>query len=268
MPPFDIDSYLARIGLSDVPCTAEGLRMLQIAHLRTIPFDAIDPYLGVIPDLSPDAVFDKTIRRGRGGYCFEVNALLGAALTALGFDTVQRLGRVRRVSPLGGPRSHLVQQVTINGEHWLADAGFGGPGSMVPLRLDTDSVQTAPNGLYRLRPDDVTREHVLEKQTGGAWVALYAFDDAFVGPWDIAGANYLCATWDQMPFRDTLMLAGFDGDTRIGVFGRDVTFQSNGQDDRRRIGDKPDLIDILDRLSLTLDAAAIDQIWTKLSQAD
>lgn len=265
MTAFDIDAYLTRIGLKDVPRTASGLRALQVAQLRAIPFESIDPYLGLIPDLSPQAIFDKTVHGGRGGYCFELNALLGAALQALGFDTIQRLGRVRRVSPLGGPRSHLVQQVTIDGARWLADTGFGGPGSLVPLQIDNDAVQDTPIGRYRVRTDNVTGEHVLEKQSQDAWTALYAFDEAFVGPWDIAGANHLCAVWDQMPFPDNLMLAGFDGDTRIGVFGRDVALQTAGQGDRRKIADKHDLMALIDRLGLTLDPATVDRVWAKLS---
>ncbi|WP_146345897.1 arylamine N-acetyltransferase family protein [Phaeobacter marinintestinus] len=267
MTPFDLNAYLARIGLTDVPCTADGLRALQVAQLRAIPFESVDPYLGLIPDLTPQAIFDKTVHDRRGGYCFELNTLFGAALQALGFETIQRLGRVRRVSPLGGPRSHLVQQVTIDGVRWLADTGFGGPGSLVPLQINHDAPQETPTGLYRLRWDDLTGEHVLEKQSQDAWTALYAFDEAFVGPWDIAGANHLCAVWDQMPFPNNLMLAGFDGDTRIGVFGRDVTIQTAGQEDRRKIADKSDLIALIKRLGLTFDPATVDRVWTKLSTA-
>lgn len=272
MPPFDLDAYLTRIGLTraDVPVSAEGLRILQTAQLRSIPFEDIAPYLGETPDLSMSAIFGKIVHGGRGGYCFELNRLLQAALEALGFQVRRSMGRVRRATPQGGARSHLLLQIRIDGVRWLADAGFGGPGSLIPLQIDSDRDQLAPNGLYRLHDDIVTGERVLERRVSGSedWVALYAFDDAHVGDLDIEGANFLCANWDQMPFSNHLMLAGFDGDTRLGLFDLNLSeFTARGET-RRRLESYHAFSNLVrDRLHLRLEPDTIARLWRRLNDS-
>ena len=274
MPPFDLDAYLTRIGLTraDVPVSPEGLRILQTAQLRSIPFEDIAPYLGETPDLSMSAIFGKTVHGGRGGYCFELNQLLQSALEALGFQVRRSMGRVRRATPQGGARSHLLLQVSIDGARWLADAGFGGPGALIPLEIDCDRDQPAPNGLYRLRDDPATKERVLERRgsgdSSGDWVALYAFDDAHVGDLDIEGANFLCANWDQMPFSSHLMLAGFDGDTRLGLFDLNLSeFTAQGET-RRRLESYHAFSNLVrDRLHLRLEPETVASLWRRLNDS-
>lgn len=269
MSAFDLSAYLDRVRLDPVPATLEGLRALQRAQLRAIPFESIDPYLGVIPATDPEAIADKIVRRGRGGYCFELNALLGGAMVALGFDTERRLARVRKGAPRGGTRSHLALVARIDGRRYLADAGYGGPGPLLPLELDSDAEQQVPNGAYRLWDDPETGERVLDKKTPEGWFPLYGFDSAHVGDMDIAGANVLCATWDALPFSNHLMLAGFDGETRIGVFDCAVTLDTPGGETRQRL-DSHDAFTALvcDQLKISLDKATLRRVWSRLAARD
>ncbi|TDK42299.1 arylamine N-acetyltransferase family protein [Antarcticimicrobium luteum] len=265
MTGFDLTAYLDRLGLNPVPVTARGLRDLQSAQLRALPFEDIDPFLGRLPGLDMTAIFDKIVIRGRGGYCFELNALLGAALKALGFAPRLCLARVRKGAAEGGPRSHLALQVQLPEGIFLADAGYGGPGALIPLRLDTDTEQVAPNGTYRLWHDERTGERVVDKHTKAGWFPLYGFDDAHVGAADIEAANYLCATWAGMPFRDNLMLAGFDGDTRIGVFNRAVTREGPEGTSKSEIADFDGLAQLITGdLGLRMDDATLRQVWSRL----
>lgn len=267
MTGFDLTAYLDRLGLDRVPVTARGLRDLQMAQLRAIPFEAIDPYLGRLPALDMATICDKILHRGRGGYCFELNALLFAALKELGFDARQRLGRVRKGAPEGGPRAHLMMEVTLPEGVFLADAGYGGPGALIPLRMDTDAEQVAPNGSYRLWRDHRTGERVLDKRTEAGWFPLYGFDDAHVGAADIEAANFICAHWEAMPFSNHLMLAGFDGDTRIGVFDRAVTREGPEGAAKSMIADLEALSRLLtEELHLRLDAPTLRRIWNRLVQ--
>lgn len=266
MTDFDLSAYLARIGLQAAPRPdAGGLRALQAAQLRAVVFEDFDPFLGVTPDLAPAAVFEKIVHRGRGGYCFELNALFGAALAALGFSARRHMARVRRATPQGGPRSHLVLTVATEGGTFLADCGFGGPGALAPLRLGAGDEQQAPNGRYRLCPDRATGETVLERHGAAGWRALYGFDDAHVGDMDIAAANYLCANWSEMPFGNHLMLAGFDGDSRIGVFDREVTVETATTETRSRIDDIDGFVRLVTgRLGLPVDRQSLDRAWARL----
>ena len=90
---FDLATYLARIGLSDCAPTPTGLAALQRAQMETVAFENIDPFTGIVPELALDAVWTKLVLSARGGYCFELNALLGEALQAIGFDARPVLGR-------------------------------------------------------------------------------------------------------------------------------------------------------------------------------
>uniref|UniRef100_UPI0025F78BB1 arylamine N-acetyltransferase family protein n=1 Tax=uncultured Phenylobacterium sp. TaxID=349273 RepID=UPI0025F78BB1 len=121
MTAFDADAYLKRIGLTAPPePTVEGLNALQRAQVLAIPFENFDIMLGRGISLEPDAVFDKLVRRRRGGYCFEINGLLLTALQAFGFEARALLGRVHLMGQTTG-RSHQISLVTIDGTHWIAD---------------------------------------------------------------------------------------------------------------------------------------------------
>lgn len=258
--------YLDRLGLTDVPgATPAGLATLQHAHLGHIPFEGIEPFLGIVPDLAPDALIRKLLHDGRGGYCYEQNTLFGAALQACGFDARRALCRVRQRNPVPGARSHLAWLVDTGGETWLADTGFGGPGAREPLRVSRDE-QTASNGRYRLTRDDVHGEDVLERLGPDGWGPLYSFDGAGVTDGEVDAANYVAATWTQSVFPGNLMLAGFDGDTRLGLFNRALT--EDGPDGIRKstLETEADLAALFDRLDLRAGPDLTGRVWSRLTQ--
>ena len=83
----DISLYLDRIGFSgETEANLPTLCRLQRCHLFSVPYETLDIMNGVALDLSPAALFDKIVRRRRGGYCFELNALFAELLSSLGFD--------------------------------------------------------------------------------------------------------------------------------------------------------------------------------------
>ena len=74
-------AYLHPLGVTDHPePTLATLRTLQNAHQCTVPFENFDVYLRRSIDLSVESIYDKIVRRRRGGYCFELNTLYGALL--------------------------------------------------------------------------------------------------------------------------------------------------------------------------------------------
>ena len=125
----ELDAYLARIG-HDGPLAPDiaTLAALHDAHVRAIPFEAIDPLLGRPVSLDLSAVQDKLVARRRGGYCFEQNLLFKAVLECVGFPVIGLAGRVRWMSPPGaplGPRTHMFLRVDTPEGAYLADVGFG-----------------------------------------------------------------------------------------------------------------------------------------------
>ena len=139
---FDLGSYLDRIGLGEAPT---NLAAVHRAHATTIVFENFDPSTGRPVVLEADRLADKMVARGRGGYCFEHNLLLKAALEEMGIGPVDlMLARVR----IGGtgddrPLDHLLLRVTEDGRPWLADVGFGGGGLLdpVPFEVGVESDQ-------------------------------------------------------------------------------------------------------------------------------
>lgn len=219
---FDLAAYLHRIGLDTCTADLDGLNRLQAAQISTIPFENVLPFLGQVPDLSPDTVWRKLVLERCGGYCFELNALLGGALAALGFSARQVLARVRMGAAEGGARAHLAHVVTLDGAEWLVDAGFGGQAPAHPLRIPATSQQVRDQR-YRVRHDDGPGEHVLERDTGNGWFPLYGFDRVDVRPADIEAANFLCAASPDQSFAasmkfyrltDTGFLSFLDGRAR------------------------------------------------------
>ena len=96
LDPWEIGQYLKRIGYtgSREP-VKETLDALIYAHQCSVPFETLDPHdFGITVDLHPDAVFDKIVRKGRGGYCLELNGSFYRLLISLGFEVRPCLCRV------------------------------------------------------------------------------------------------------------------------------------------------------------------------------
>jgi N-hydroxyarylamine O-acetyltransferase len=142
-----VDAYLARIGAGR-PAVADAvaLRELQLRHLSTVPFENLSIHLGEDIVLAEDALFDKIVGRWRGGFCYEVNGLFSALLTALGYRVTLLSARPAGQHGFGPPFDHLALRVDLD-EPWLVDVGFG-RFSNYPLRLDVRTEQPEPAGTF------------------------------------------------------------------------------------------------------------------------
>jgi N-hydroxyarylamine O-acetyltransferase len=177
------------------------------AHATTIVFENFDPSSGQPVVLDVDRLTDKMVTRGRGGYCFEHNMLLKAALEAMGLGPVDlMLARVR----IGGtgddrPLDHLLLRVTEGGRPWLADVGFGGGGLLDPIPFEIEVENDQSGWLYRLVEDGA--ELVLQVFQDGAWSDMYGFVPEPVPIIDVEVSNWYTATYPTSPFV-TGVLAG------------------------------------------------------------
>ena len=143
----DVDAYLARIGASRPPDpTPEALRELHERHLTTVPFENLSVHLPEPIELTEDALFDKIVRRRRGGFCYELNGAFAALLRELGFEVTLLSARVWDGEHFGAPFDHLALQVDLD-EPWLADVGFG-RFARYPLRINGCEPQPDPEGEF------------------------------------------------------------------------------------------------------------------------
>ena len=147
----ELDAYLARIGAArPARADAAALRELQVRHLLAVPFENLSIHLGEPIVLEPGALWDKLLRRRRGGFCYELNGAFSELLSALGFEVALLAARVFGDGGPGPPFDHLALRVDVVGAGpWLADVGFGRHSSY-PLRLDTAAEQADPGGTFRV----------------------------------------------------------------------------------------------------------------------
>ena len=268
---FDLEAWLNRIAY-DGSRTADlaTLHAVIAAHTATVPFENIGVLLGHAPKLAPDALHDKVIVGRRGGYCFELNAVLRDGLRALGFDVAERIARVVRGQDAAAPTpaTHMMLQVDLPEGRFLADVGFGNQTPTAPLQWQLNTEQQTPHEPMRLTAvgDDV----LLQAQIGENWENIYRILPHPPLQADYEVGNWFCATHPNSPFVGNMIVAraGHDG-TRTTFFNGRLTIRRPGNRIERRIIDDtaeigPILRDTLG-LPITNDevAAAIEILKSK-----
>jgi N-hydroxyarylamine O-acetyltransferase len=113
---FEISAYLGRLSY-DGPRqpSLSVLAAIISAHTAAIPYENIDVLLKRGTTLDIGALQEKCVQRKRGGYCFEQNTLLAAALNAMGFAVTRLAGRVIRGRPISteAGRAHKLLRVDL-----------------------------------------------------------------------------------------------------------------------------------------------------------
>lgn len=215
-----LDSYLARIDYrGPLAPDISTLAALQAAHVDAIPFEALDPLLGRPVHVDLPSVQQKLVLSRRGGYCFEQNSLLLAALGALGFQACPLSARVRIDRPREATpaRTHLFVRVDLGGETWLTDVGVGALSLTRALRFGVEGEQPTLHEPRRLVHEDGRWFH--QARLGDTWSDVYEFTGEEMPPIDREVANWFTSTHPQSHFRGRLIAA------RAAPEGRRITLQ-------------------------------------------
>ena len=175
----ETDEYLARIDAAR-PTAADhaALTDLHRRHLLTVPFENLDIHGGGRNMLDRDAIFDKVVRRRRGGWCFELNSLFAALVRTLGFEVDLLAARVaRHDGSFGQPFEHLALRVRVDGEPvpLLADVGFG-EAFMTPVPIVEDDLHHDDG--CRVRLSTGVDGWVYDDDRDGRWTARYTFAES------------------------------------------------------------------------------------------
>src|SRR5262245_36251920 len=143
-----VTRYLDRIGARHpAGPDAAALRDLHRRHVETVPFENLSIHLREPIELAEDALVDKIVRRGRGGFCYELNGLFAELLAALGYDvSLLAAGVFGRDGSLSPVFDHMALLVTLD-ERYLVDVGFGAH-AVHPLRRDWPEAQEDPAGSF------------------------------------------------------------------------------------------------------------------------
>lgn len=205
----NITAYLDRIGYngSHEP-NAENLALIQYAHLLSVPYENLDILMGIPLSLEIDALYDKVVRRGRGGYCFELNELFGWLLRGLGYNVTDYVSRYLRGESGIPKRRHQVLSVECpGGERFLCDVGVGAVIPMAPVPYIFDTEFSDPVGaVYSLRRDPVWGV-VLTEAHGGQWRDVYGFTEEVQLDPDFIFASFWCEHSSDSPFNKDCMLS-------------------------------------------------------------
>ena len=169
----DLNAYLERINYHGptVP-SAETLRALQLAHLRTVPFENLSIHAGEPIVLGDEALFAKIVKNRRGGFCYECNGLFAALLRTLGFDVTMLSAEVANAD--GGysqPFDHMALMVNES-QRWLVDVGFG-DSFLEPLLLDERGEQVEGKRAYKISDEDGYL--ILRQRQTDTWIPQYRF---------------------------------------------------------------------------------------------
>jgi N-hydroxyarylamine O-acetyltransferase len=211
--------YAARIGYPG-PWTPnlKTLSDLHLAHATHIPFENLDVLLRRPIRLDLEGLSKKLIDERRGGYCFEQNSLFAAVLESTGFRLIRLAARVRMGASSVRPRTHMLLLVSLDGEQWLADVGFGGDGLLLPVRFQPGEEVAHFAWKYRIVAEGSA--YVLEAARPEGWLDLYSFtlDEQYAVDYEVA--NHFTATHPQSPFVRTLMVQRPEPERRLTLLNR------------------------------------------------
>jgi N-hydroxyarylamine O-acetyltransferase len=256
MSDLDLKAYLRRIGYAGpLEPTLAVLEAIHLAHATHIAFESLDVLLKRPIRLDLAGIQEKLVKGARGGYCFEQNLLLAAALTGLGFDVTPLGARVRHRGDKPLPRTHMLLMVRIEGADYIADVGFGGEGLLLPVPFRTGAEYRHYAWTYRLveeRGDTApgrregSVQWLLQSRREPGWGNLYSFTLEPQTLEDYEMANHYTATHPDSPFVRTLIVQLPTPGARHILRDRELTIdRGGGRLERRRIEGDDELIEVL-----------------------
>ena len=210
----NVESYLKRINYNgSLALTPETLRDLQIAHLKTVPFENLSIHAGEPIVLEDEALFKKIVEQRRGGFCYECNGAFAGLLRALGFHVEMLAAGVAHKQGGFGPMfDHMTLAVTL-AERWLADVGFGDL-FLEPLLLDSRAEQVQGTRSFRIDEDDKYLI-LLRRNEGEDWEPQYRFTQQPFGFPDYEEMCRIHQTSPESHFTRNLICSRVTDDGRI-----------------------------------------------------
>jgi N-hydroxyarylamine O-acetyltransferase len=241
----NVPAYLERIGYhGPLSPTAETLRRLHLAHLRSVPFENLSIHWGEPIVLDDEPLFEKVVTRRRGGFCYELNGLFAALLRALGFEVAMlSAGVFRSAGEFSPDYDHMALRVTLE-ERWLADVGFG-DSFREPLRLDERGEQMDAGLAYRVEETHDGRLILTRREEGGAWKPQYRFGLESHVYADYAGRCHFHQTSPQSHFTQNRVCSLATPDGRVTLSGMKLITTRGGERRERELVDEREYAEAL-----------------------
>ena len=199
----DIGAFLKRIGLdpAETGPDLESLKKIMYNHHRYVPFDNLDVWdKAAEPSLSIPDLFDKIVNRRRGGYCFEINALLESALRTIGFECYSVGIRITKGRDFLPPVRHRGVVVKTGGKKYFCDAGLGFIFFPEPAGFNEGWVRFG----YKAECEDGLCKVFVKKGDGAE--EILRFEDRPALPIDFINPNFACSQDPKSGFRTRLSM--------------------------------------------------------------
>jgi N-hydroxyarylamine O-acetyltransferase len=230
---FDIDRCLDRINYqgSREACL-QTLQDLELAFIRSVPFENLDIHLGRTIELSVDKIFQKIVGEGRGGFCYECNTLFHAMLESLGFDVVYVAATMQLAIAMNIEFEHMALLVCLD-EDYLVDVG-NGQSTMQPMRLGSDEVVRFESIDYRLDKFE-ERLALYFRKEGKDWEPRYAFTTT---PRELTQFEEMChimQTSKESQFTQKKVLTFVTPDGRVTLADRRLEITLSGKTESRQL---------------------------------
>lgn len=238
-------AYWKRLELQ--PETASGdfehdlklLDALICAHQKTIAFECMDSRFSLAPiDLSIPALEEKVMQRGRGGYCFELNALFTAFLKHCGFTVRPVMARIVRMAtgPLS-PMNHYGIVVDLQGHLRYADVGFGGPMAACSLPLAHNAIVPSERQEFQVSQLDQLWWLISYRKAGSTedFIHVCKFQQEACLPSDFLPLSWYAETHPDSVFKNTLLLNRRTEDGNVSLRETCFTKTQNGVTSKKEI---------------------------------
>nr|XP_005489997.1 arylamine N-acetyltransferase, pineal gland isozyme NAT-3 [Zonotrichia albicollis] len=152
----DIKEYFARISYQASHNKQDLATMSEIFlhHIRAIPYENLSIHCGERIELDLEPIYNKIVRKKRGGWCMENNYLLFWVLKTLGYNITLLGAKVYVPERDAYPEdiNHLLLRVDLDGKSYIMDAGFGMAYQMwQPMELISGTDQPQIPGVFRFQ---------------------------------------------------------------------------------------------------------------------
>lgn len=168
-------TYLDDLHISNKTLDIAFLNELQSKHIAQYSFNSLSVVLGQELPLDVESLFTKIVQRRRGGYCFEHNKLVFSVLATLNFDVRLLLAKVIYNQVIEVARTHRVTLLSLAGEDYIVDTGFGHLGARFPVKIELGLVQYQGNDQYRIIKN-IKDEYCYQVLKDDEFFTLYTFD--------------------------------------------------------------------------------------------
>ncbi|ABC32234.1 Arylamine N-acetyltransferase [Hahella chejuensis KCTC 2396] len=169
------NAYFTDLDVNPNRPTLDVIRDMQSRHIAKHSFNNLAVALSQDIQIDSESVFNKIVRQGFGGYCFEHNKLTFDALSALDLDVRILLARVVYNTDNDVPRTHRITLLSLEDAQYIVDTGFGHFGARFPIKLEEGLEQDLGDAVYRI-VKNARGDYCYQIMKEGEFFTLYTFD--------------------------------------------------------------------------------------------